>query len=62
MLAPYRDKEVKRNEVKLTLQNVQANTAQSVDIWVVDFGQESDLWWRHGIVVWEEELEVENPA
>lgn len=41
-------------EGRLTLQHVETDAAQLVDVGVVDFGQESHLGWRHGVVVGEE--------
>lgn len=46
----------------LTLQDVEANTTQLVDVWVVDLGQEANLGRSHGVVFWEEELELEDSA
>lgn len=45
-----------------TLQHVQANAAQLVDVGVEDLGQEADLWGDHGVVVGEEEFELEGAA
>lgn len=44
----------------LTLQNIQADAAQTVDVGVVDLGEETDLGRRHGIVVREEQLKLED--
>ena len=41
----------------LTLQDIQAYSAQSVNVGVVDLGQESYFRWSHGVVVGEEQLE-----
>jgi hypothetical protein len=46
--------------VRLTLEDVETNAAQSVNVGVVDLGKEADLGWGHGVVIWEEELELEN--
>lgn len=43
-----------------TLENIQANTAELVDVGMENFGQESDLRRGHRIVIGEEELELEN--
>jgi hypothetical protein len=40
----------------LTLQDVQADTAELVDVWMVDFGEEADLGRSHGVVIGKEEL------
>lgn len=40
--------------VKLTLENVEANAPQPVDVGVVNLGEEAHLGWRHGVVVREE--------
>jgi hypothetical protein len=45
-----------------TLQNIQADAAQLVDVGVVYLGQEPDLGRVHGVVVGEEELELEHAA
>lgn len=45
-----------------TLQDVQADAPQTVDVWVVDLGEKADLGWGHGVVVWEEEFKLENAA
>ena len=29
---------------------------------MIDFGEEADFGWSHGIVVWEEKLELEDAA
>jgi hypothetical protein len=47
---------------RLTLQDVEADAAQPVDVWVVDLGKEADLGWGHGVVVWEEQFELEDAA
>lgn len=45
---------------KPTLENIETNPPELVDIWMVYLGQEPDLWRSHGIIVREEELELEN--
>jgi hypothetical protein len=45
---------------RLTLQHVKANAAELVDVGVVDLGEETDLWGRHWVIIWEEEFEVED--
>jgi hypothetical protein len=47
---------------RLTLENVETNATQSVDVGVVDLGEEADLGRGHGVVVWEEELELKHAA
>jgi len=44
----------------LGLQNVQADTAELVNVRVVDLGSEEDLWWFHGIVFWKEQFKIEH--
>lgn len=44
----------------LTLQDVQADAAKSINVGVVDLGQEANLGWCHGVVVREEELKLED--
>ena len=46
----------------LVLENVQANSAKLVDVWVVDLGSEENLWWHHWILVWQEQLAVEDAS
>lgn len=46
----------------LTLEDVEANAAQPVDVGMVDLGEEADLGRSHGVVVWQEELELEDTA
>jgi hypothetical protein len=48
--------------VSLTLEDVEANTAQSVNVGVVDLGEEADFGRGHGVVVREEQLELEDAA
>lgn len=43
-----------------TFQDIQTYTPKLVDIWVIYLRKESDLWWRHRVVVRKEELEFEN--
>lgn len=45
-----------------TLQDVQADTTELVDIRVEDLGEEADLGRRHRVVVGKEELEFEDTA
>ena len=40
--------------VQPTFEDIQTDTAKLVNIWVIDLGEEPDLWWGHGIVVWQE--------
>ena len=44
----------------LTLQDVQTDSAKAVDVGVVYLGKEADLGRGHGIVVRQEELELED--
>lgn len=48
--------------VSLTLENVEADAAQLVDVGVEDLGQEADLGRRHRVVVGKEKLELEDAA
>ena len=43
-----------------TLQHIQADATEPVDVGVIDLRQEADFGWGHGIVVWEEEFELED--
>jgi len=49
-------------EARLTLQDIEADATQSVNVWVVDLGQEAHLWRGHGVVVGQEQLELEHAA
>ncbi len=49
-------------ELICTFEHIQAYSTKLIDIGVVDFSKKSDLWWRHGIIVWEEELEFKNAS
>jgi hypothetical protein len=49
-------------QVRLTLEDIEADATQSVDVWVVDLGQEAHLGRGHGVVVGEEELKLEDAA
>lgn len=42
-----------------TFQDIEADTAKLVDIWVEDLGKKADLGRCHGIVVREEQLQLE---
>jgi hypothetical protein len=48
--------------VRLTLEDIETDATQPVDVWVVDLGQEADLGRGHGVVIGEEELELEDAA
>ena len=54
--------EVRETSQRLTLENVQADTPQAIDVGVVNLGEEADLGWRHGIIVGQEELQPEHSA
>lgn len=41
----------------LIFENVEADSAQAVDVGVVDASEEADLWWSHGVVSRKEEFE-----
>lgn len=42
-----------------TFQDVEADATELVDIGVENLGEEADLGWRHGVVVREEQLQLE---
>lgn len=44
----------------VAFEDVEADAAELVNVWVVDLGEETNLGWGHWVVVWEEELEVED--
>ena len=46
----------------LISQNVQADAAVAVDVWVVDAGGEVDLRWLEWVVCWEVDREEEDAA
>ena len=46
----------------LVLENIQADSAKLVDIWVVDLGSEQDLWWDHWVFVWQEKFTVKDSS
>lgn len=46
----------------LTLQDIQADAAQAIDVGVIDLSQESDFGRSHRIIVRKEELESEDTA
>ena len=46
--------------VQPTLQHIQTDAAQLVNVGMKDLGEETDLWWRHGVVVGKKQLELEN--
>jgi hypothetical protein len=48
--------------IGVTLQHIEAYAAEPVDVWVVDLGEKADFRWSHGIVVGEEEFELEGAA
>ena len=46
----------------LLLQDVQADSAELVDVGVVDLRSKEHLWWDHWVLLWQEELAVEEAA
>ena len=46
----------------LTLQDVQADSTEAIDVGVVDLGKEADLGGSHGVVVGQEQFELEDPT
>lgn len=46
--------------MKLTLEDIQADAAETVDVGVVDLGQETDLRRGHRIVVGKKQLETKD--
>lgn len=46
----------------LTLQDVQTDSTEAVDVGMVDLCEEANLGWCHGIVIRKEEFEFENSA
>lgn len=43
-----------------TLQYIQADSAEAVDVGVVDLGEEADLGGSHGVIVGQEQFELED--
>ena len=43
-----------------TLEHIQTNPTQLVDIWMIYFCEKSYLWWRHWIVFGKEQLKFED--
>ncbi len=41
------------------LQDVKADSTEFVDVWVVDFGPEQDLWWCHWVIFGQIDFQVE---
>ena len=46
----------------LVLEDVKADTAELVDVWVVNLGPEKNLGWHHGVLIWQEELTIKDAA
>ena len=46
----------------MILEDVQADTAVCVDVWVVDSGAESDFWWLEWVVNWEVDVQKEETS
>lgn len=44
----------------LTLENIETDTTELVNVGMIDFGQESDLGRGHWIVIWKEQLKLKN--
>jgi len=45
-----------------TLENIETDAAELVNIGVVNLGQESDLRRCHRVIIWEEQLQLEDTA
>lgn len=54
--------EIVENGDVRTFEDIKTDTSQLVNVGMVDLGQKSDLGWRHWVVVWQEELELEDTA
>jgi hypothetical protein len=46
----------------LTLQNVEADSAELVDVGMVNFRDEADFWGAHGVILGQKELQFEDAA
>ena len=51
-----------KNRLRVTLENVETDPAELVDVRVVYLGHESDLGRRHGILLGQEQLQLEYAA
>jgi hypothetical protein len=49
-------------KIEHTLEHVKTDSTKLVDIGVVNLGEEANLRWSHRVVIWEKQLELENPA
>lgn len=47
---------------RLTLEDIEADTAKLVNVGVVDLGHEADLGRSHGVVLGQEQLQLEDTA
>lgn len=48
--------------IELTLEYVQADPTELINVGVVDLGQEANLGRNHGVIICEEQLELEDAA
>ena len=48
--------------MRLTLEHIETDPAQLVDIRMVDLGQKPDLGGRHRVIIGKEQLELEDAA
>ena len=46
----------------LVLEDIKTDTAELVNIWVVDLGSEEDLWWDHWVLLWQVKLKFEQSS
>lgn len=44
----------------LGLEDIETDSSELIDIWVVDLGSEQHLWWHHWVLVWQEKFAVED--
>jgi len=44
----------------VALENIQADTAELVNVGMVDLSQESNLRWGHWVIIWEEKFQLED--
>lgn len=59
LLARFREVEILKFGVH-TLENVKTYATELIDVWVVDLGEETNFGRSHWVVVWKEELELED--
>jgi len=44
----------------LVLEDIETDTSELVNVWMVNLGSEEHLWWDHWVVLWQVEFELEH--